>query len=114
VDEPVALERNLMETSVEPRERPRVAKRAPRPSPKVREHRRAVDVLEHKGVLLNLEHAGYGDPLRTRMTHDGRFPYRIAAILEPAKHAAVAQIEDLRRAARCDQAHRLNSGSDAR
>jgi hypothetical protein len=77
----------------------------------VREHRWTVDALENKPVYANLEDSGHGEPMSTRMQHDRRFPRRVTAVLEPAEHPTVTQIEHFRSAACGNQMHPTQFGS---
>ncbi len=96
VDEPLALERDLVETVVQLGERSRVTGHLPGPPAKIRQHRRPVDTLEHECVVEHFQHTRHGIAVRAGVLHDLSLPCGPAARLEAPEHTAVAQLEDLR------------------
>ena len=96
VKEPLALERNRVQPTVQLGERQRMGCEPPRPPPELGEHRRPVDALEHERVVAYLEHGRHREAVGASMLHHLRFAIGPTARLETPEHTAVAELEDLR------------------
>src|SRR5256885_1322457 len=81
---------------LETREERRVTAKRPHASPELLGHRRAVDPIQHETICGDVEDARHRIAMPSRVAHHHGLSIRIAARLEAAQDAAVAEIEDLR------------------
>jgi hypothetical protein len=105
VKELLALEGDLVEAAMQVRERPCVARHAPRSATKVSEHCRPFDTLEHERIVEHVEHFWHWKAVRTRVSHDLSLAGGPAPSFEAPEHSAAPEVDDLRGAPLCDHTH---------
>ena len=96
---------DLVQPLVQLGEEGRVTAHRPRPSSKLREHRRPVDPVEDERLARHLEHARHGIATAPRVLHDERLALRVTPCEKAPQDASVAEVEDLGSAPSSEEFH---------